>query len=200
MLDMESTASLTAPEPTRAEFREDGDLVARFRAGEGTAFDEIVAAYQERIVRLASRLLGRPEEVEDAVQEVFLAVLRHRKRFRGECKFSTWLTTIAVNKCRSQRRRRLLRLQTLFRLAAPAATASEEDPEAESTEIHEELRRAVHRLPARYREPIVLRYFETLSVGEIAEVLGISANGVEVRLSRARRKLKETLCNRLARE
>ena len=122
---MEKTASLTAPGPVRAERHDDRELVARFRAGQRAAFDEIVEAHQQRIVRLGFRLLGSPDEVEDVVQEVFLSVLQNLKRFRGESKLSTWLTTIALNKCRSHHRRRLLRLRTLFRFAG-AATAHRE--------------------------------------------------------------------------
>ena len=197
---MERTASLTAPGPVRAERHDDRELLARFRAGQTAAFDEIVEAHQQRIVRLVFRLLGSPDEVQDVVQEVFLSVLQNLKRFRGESKLSTWLTRIAVNKCRSHHRRRLLRLRTLFYLTKTLTVTSEQGGVTESAEIHDELRRAVRRLSPRYREPIVLRYFEELSVREIGEVLGISANSVEVRLTRARRKLREILSTRLGEE
>ena len=197
---MEKTASLTASGPIRAERHDDGDLVARFQAGDSAAFDQIVGAHQRRIARLAFRLLGKPDEVQDVVQEVFLAVFENLERFRGESKLSTWLTTIALNKCRSHRRRSLLRLRSLFRIAKTPTVPFEQDRPAESAEIHEELRRAVRRLSARYREPIVLRYFEELPVPEIGKVLGISVNSVEVRLTRARQKLREMLSARLGEE
>ncbi len=197
---MERTASLTAPRPIRAERHDDRELVAHFRAGQTAAFDEIVEAHQQRIVRLVFRLLGSPDEVQDVVQEVFLSVLENLKRFRGESKLSTWLTTIAVNKCRSHQRRRLLRLRTFFYLAKTLTVTSEQGGATESAEIHDELRRAVRRLSARYREPVVLRYFEEMSVHEIGQVLGISANNVEVRLTRARYKLRKTLSIQLGEE
>ena len=194
---MEKTASLTASGPIRAERHDDGDSAARFQAGDSAAFDQIVEAHQQRIARLVLRLLGNPDEVQDVVQEVFLAVFENLEGFRGESKLSTWLTTIALNKCRSHRRRSLLRLRSLLRIAKTPTVSSEQDRPAESAEIHEELRRAVRRLSARYREPIVLRYFEELPVPEISKVLGISVNSVEVRLTRARRKLREMLSARL---
>ncbi len=197
---MEKTASLTASGPIRAERHDDGDLAARFQAGDSAAFDQIVAAHQQRIARLVFRLLGKPDEVQDVVQEVFLAVFENLERFRGESKLSTWLTTIALNKCRSHRRRSLLRPRSLFRIAKTPTVPSEQDRPAESAEIHEELRRAVRRLSARYREPIVLRYFEELPVPEIGKVLGISVNTVEVRLTRARQKLREMLSVRSGEE
>ena len=197
---MEKTASLTASGPIRAERHDDGDLVARFQAGDSAAFDQIVEAHQQRIARLVFRLLGKPDEVQDVVQEVFLAVFENLERFRGESKLSTWLTTIALNKCRSHRRRSFLRPRSLFRIAKTPTVPSEQDRPAESAEIHEELRRAVRRLSARYREPVVLRYFEELPVPEIGKVLGISVNSVEVRLTRARQKLREMLSARLGEE
>jgi RNA polymerase sigma factor (sigma-70 family) len=193
MTGMERTASLTAPGPIRPEWHDDGDLAARFQAGETAAFDQIVAAHQQRIARLVHRLLGEPGEVEDVVQEVFLCVLQNLGRFRGESKLSTWLTAIALNKCRSHHRRRLLRPRSLLRLAKALVAPRDQIQPSEAAEIHQELRRAVQQLPARYHEPIVLRYFEEMSPSEIGQVLGISANNVEVRLTRACRRLKEVL-------
>ena len=198
MPDMGTTAELNMRGPARGEDREDGDLVARFRAGERGAFDELVLAHQERVVRLVYRLLGRAEDVDDVVQEVFLSVLVSLKRFRGECRFSTWLTRIVINKCRSHGRWRLRRLRLLpwgpRNQAVPAAKAESEGDQ--SAQAAEDVCRAVNQLPAKYREPVVLRYFEDLSVLEIGEALGLSANAVEVRLTRARQKLKRMLVDR----
>ncbi len=192
---MGTTADLNMPGSARGEEQEDGDLVARFRAGERGAFDELVLAHQDRVVRLVYRLLGRLSEVEDVVQEVFLSVLENLKRFRGECRFSTWLTRIVLNKCRSHGRWRLRRLRLLLwgarNKALPAARVEREGDK--SAESGHDVCRAVDRLPAKYREPVVLRYFEDLSIGEIGEALGLSANAVEVRLTRARQKLKRML-------
>ena len=192
MQGMESITSLTTPRPTRADRQDDRDLVARFQAGETAALDEIVAAHQGRIVRLTYRLLGGPDEVEDVVQEVFLSVLQNLKRFRGECTFSTWLTRIAVNKSRSHLRRRLLRLRALPWAARSVRMAPDEKSHVEAAETRRQVHRAVQNLPAKYREPVVLRYFEEMSIPQISEILGISVGAVEVRLSRARGRLKKT--------
>ena len=163
---------------------------------DATDLDALVAAHARQIVRLVSRLVDQAEDVEDLVQETFLAATAHRRTFRGECRLSTWLSRIAVNKCRSYHRwRRLRRFIPLLPghgvgAATTAATASAVDTE-------EEVRRAVGRLPAKYRESIVLRYFENLTIDEIAEVLGVRRTAVEKRLSRARQRLKEMLRPRL---
>lgn len=82
--------------------------------------------------------------------------------------------------------------------AARAMAADGGPGSGEAAEVHEEVRRAVGRLPRRFREPIVLRYFEEMPIAEIAEVLRISPGNVEVRLSRARARLRETLSVRLS--
>ena len=73
----------------------DRHLVARFRGGDQSAFDEIVLGRQRRVTRLVHRLLGWPADVEDVVQDVFVAVLSNLQRFRSDSSFSTWLTTIS---------------------------------------------------------------------------------------------------------
>lgn len=198
------TETTTANAPHRSfrdgDDRHERDLVARVRSGDAGTFDEIVAGHQERITWLVHRLLGWSGEVEDVVQNVFLRVLEKLHGFRGESSLSTWLTTIAVNECRAHRRRNRLRLRKLFRLWQARRGRCEGEPQPDQIETHAEVRRAVRALPHNYREPIVLRYFEELSIAEIAEILGLSINAVEVRLARARRKLKESLSNHIEME
>ena len=171
----------------------DCELVARLQAGDERAFDELIAAYQQPTARLASRLLGWRDEVDDVVQEVFVNVLENVRRFRGDARLSTWLASITINCCRAHRRRQRMSLCHLLRLwqgdrrRAPRTTTDSE------SRTDERIRRAVRRLPAQYAEPIFLRYFEERSIGEIGEILNLSSNAVEMRLSRGRRKLKELL-------
>jgi RNA polymerase sigma factor (sigma-70 family) len=179
----------------RANTAEDQQLVTRLKAGDTGAFDRLVCAHQERVARLVVRLLGKDAEINDLMQEIFLSVYVGIKRFRQESRFSTWLTTIAINKCRSyarkqQRRRRLL---GWLRWARPHYR---DNIDPRTNDALEQLKEAVYRLPMSLREPLVLRYFEELSVDEIGKVLNISPGAVEVRLSRARQKLKEILSSK----
>jgi len=162
--------------------------------GDQPAFDELVAAHQERIRRMVHRLLGWSDDAEDVVQEVFLAALTGLKRFRGRSSIGTWLGAIAVNKCRSHRRFRELGLRLLrgFRsTAAPGDTAPQSSLDREET--LERVRRAVRSLPAKYREVIVLRYLEEMPIAEVAALTGLSANAVQIRLHRGRRRLRSAL-------
>ena len=184
------TAETETDEPRLAERR----WAARLAAGDQTAFDELVRAHRDRVTRLASRLLGWPDEVDDVVQDVFLAAYRSLGRFRGEARIDTWLTTITLNRCRSVRRWRWLRLR-LPRRATPQREASSGRPDqpAENAELLAEVREAVRHLAQTDREAIVLRYLEGASVDTIASLLGVSRGAVEVRLSRARNRLRDVL-------
>lgn len=162
--------------------------------GKRDAFTRIVAEQQDRVAALARRLLGWSDDVEDVVQDVFVAVLRNLPKFRGDCQLSTWLYRITVNQCRRQRHRRILRLRVWGsrREGRPAEDHSA-DSSALKREAFERVRAIVRALPARYREVVVLRYMEDLPIAEVAEILGLSRNAVDVRLSRARQRLKEEL-------
>jgi len=165
-------------------------LHAAFVAGDESAFERIVVAHHERVARLAYRLLGWREDVDDVVQDVFLAALKRLNRFRGEASLATWLTTITLNTCRAYRRKHLLRLRWWM---SATATAQQSVKAEFDDETGERVRQAVRALPANFREVIVLFYLEDWSGREIAKLLEISENAVDVRLHRARERLRITL-------
>lgn len=196
---MTTLTGLKAVEPQRRDDSIDRDLVERCRAGEPGAFDRIVARYHDQVARVACRLLGRPHDVDDIVQDVFLRVLQKIGTFRADARFSTWLIAITVNSCRSHRRWRALRGRVLRGLWSRRAEHAEHDDQQNTqptSDVACRVRDAIERMPAAYREPIVLRYFEELAITEIADILGISTAAVEARLSRGRRRLKSILTNR----
>src|SRR5258706_14065214 len=90
-------------------------LAQRFAAGDAAAFEAVVAIHRPRIARLVYRLLGWPADVDDTVQEVFLAALTKCRKFRGESALATWLTVIALKKGPTHRRGLLSRGRTLRR-------------------------------------------------------------------------------------
>ncbi len=178
-----------------AEMIDDELLVEQFSRGDESVFDRFVERYSPDVGALANRLLGWPGEVEDVSQEVFLAAYLGLKRFRCQCSLKSWLFTITINKCRSHRRKQLLHLRSSSRAAdktpSPSAQMPHENPM--DAETFNRVRSAVAALPARYREPVVLRYLQELPTDEIAQILGISRNALHVRLSRAREHLKGNL-------
>jgi RNA polymerase sigma-70 factor (ECF subfamily) len=154
-------------------------------------FERLVNEYQGRVTRLVYRLLGWRGDVEDVVQDVFLLAFKRFDRFRGDSSQWTWLAAIAVNRCRSLWRRRLLEFRWLGRLRAGQSDPA--DAEAQRDETAERVRKAVAELPARDREVIVLYYLEEWPVENIAKVTGASAGAIDVRLHRARTKLRAIL-------
>ena len=178
-----------------AKISEEQILVERFRRGDDSAFDRIVERHAAEIAALANRLLGWPQDVEDVVQDVFVAAFTGLKKFRGDCRLRSWLFTITINKCRGYRRRRVFHARPARLSEADPGLCLSEDAEiiAIDTETFARVRRAVRALPVRYREVVVLRYLQGLETVEICRLLGISANAVQVRLNRARKKLKDNL-------
>ncbi|OHB64364.1 MAG: hypothetical protein A2Y77_17820 [Planctomycetes bacterium RBG_13_62_9] len=185
-----------------AKVTEEQALVERFRRGDDSAFDRIVERHSAEVAALANRLLGWPGDVDDVVQEVFVAAWVGLKKFRGECRLRTWLFTITVNKCRSHRFRRLRRLRPVTTADVEAMESRDRsgDKAAMDQETFARVRRAVQMLPRKYREIIALRYMQGLEAEEICGLLKIRPNAMQVRLNRARKRLKEQLGDLLEEE
>jgi RNA polymerase sigma factor (sigma-70 family) len=161
----------------------------------GDPFDRLVAENQDRVARLVYRLLGWREslcgDVDDIVQDVFLAAFKNLKTFRDESTQWTWLAAIAINRCRSHRRRKLLEFRWLKNATNHRAT---ESPSAiERDETSNCVRRAVAELPPQDREVIVLYYLEDWTVAQISKTCGASPAAIDVRLHRARQRLRKIL-------
>lgn len=174
----------------------DEALLARIAAGEAAAERAIVARKLPRILGLAVRMLADREEAEDVSQEAFIRIWRQAPRWRsGEARFDTWLHTVVLNLCRDRlRRRRETTVAEPPEVADPA-------PGAEHGLVRQAERVAVAAalaaLPERQREAIVLQYYQELSNGEAAAVLGVSVEALESLLSRARRTLRDRLRNEM---
>jgi RNA polymerase sigma-70 factor (ECF subfamily) len=134
---------------------------------------------------------------EDMAQEAFVKAFRALRTFRGDAAFSTWLTAIAMNTYRSCLRGREPVAATLDPARAVDHGA---DPLTglQDQERAALLRRAVLALPVRYREPLVLYYFQEMDLVETARVLGLPEGTVKARLSRARDLLRQRTSTRFA--
>src|SRR6476469_5010712 len=182
----------------------DEEVVARVLAGDTSLFEILMRRYNQRLFRVARGILADDAEAEDVMQEAYVRAFRELAGFRGEARFSTWLTRIACHEAlaRAQKRRRLVRLVPTGEGGPPEPPSETFDPEREmeNRELQTVLREAVEILPDPLRAVFCLREIEGLSTEQTADALGLSAENVRVRLHRAKRSLRQTLDNRIGRE
>ena len=160
------------------------------------SFESIVEEFGDFVYNLTYRILGNPDDAEDAAQEAFLAAYRNFDRFRGESKVSTWLYRIATNaalmRLRRDRNKRTL-TQTGYddmQLASPT-----DGPEklALNSELREHLEGGLDQLPPNLKAAVVLRDVQGLSNEEASEIVGISVSSLKARLHRGRVLLRKHL-------
>lgn len=174
---------------------EDRDLIARSRAGDAAAFEELVRAQTPQLYRLLVRMLGDPAAAEDIAQECFLRAWRALPGFRGEARFSTWMYRIAINEANRflarESRRELLPFDDVL-LDVPDLGARTEEL-AEEGELRERLEALLLELPAHYRAAVVLRDVEGFTNEEAADLLGLDLRNFKSRLHRGRMALRRRL-------
>jgi RNA polymerase sigma-70 factor, ECF subfamily len=178
-------------------------LVAAAKAGEVSAFEELVRRYDRNVFRIAQHITQNREDAEDVVQDAFFKAYSNLNQFQGQSKFYTWLVRIAVNealmKLRRRRPERTVSLDEEVKTeddSVPREVADwSPNPEQQYTqaELREILDRTIHGLPPTFRTVFVLRDVEGLSTEETAEALSLSVPAVKSRLLRARLQLRERL-------
>jgi RNA polymerase sigma-70 factor, ECF subfamily len=183
----------------------DADIVRRVQAGDVDAFEELVRRHSRRVFGVLAGLIGNMDEVRDVTQDVFLKAFEHIGSFQGRSKFSTWVTSIAVNTGRQ-----------LLRDRRPSEPLEEEYDEAflprqiqswaenpeqlfAASQRDELVRTAVLRLPEKYRVVVLLRDIQQLSTEEAASALDLSIPALKARLMRGRLMLRESLAQHFIR-
>lgn len=179
------------------------DLISRILNGEEQLFHDLIRPCERAAYLTALSILKNEADAEDAAQEAIIKAYRALKSFRGEAKFSTWLLSIVFNEARGRLRRvNRVGLESLdentggdesftpFMLADWRELPSEV---LEREELAGKIEQAIQGLPPTYREVFLLRDKEELSIDQIAEIAGVSAGLVKVRLFRARMLLQKRL-------
>lgn len=172
----------------------DVDLVAQARNGRNQAFDFLMRQHSPMVVRYLTRLLGNVEDAHDAAQETFVALHRNLHRFDPNRPFVAWLFHIASNKGRDALRKRTA-MQWLGgddSMDKHATTAPAPDIEVADRQTLERVDCAIQRLPEGLKTPLLLSAIEGLSHAEIGTVMGLTSKAVEVRIYRARSKLRDS--------
>ena len=177
-------------------------IVQRVLEGDTNACEELVLEYEKKVYNVALRMLNNSEDAADMTQEAFIKAYNSLSGFRGDSKFSVWLTRIVSNLCLDFMRSRNRR---------PTVSLSMEDEDGEDVQLdiadtsqspeqllersltRESVRRGLQSLPEDYREILLLREIQGLSYDEIAAALDIEVGTVKSRIFRGRKKLCDYL-------
>ena len=169
------------------------DIIKRVQNGENHAFRDIVETYQHNLFVWVIRFLGPAAEAdaEDIVQEIFLSAFTHIKSFdMAKAGFSTWLFTIAKNRCLNELRKK----QPEFKVdAVDLCSKTNVSKMLQNKEIHHQLDQALNRLSKNYRTVFIMSEFMGLSQEEISCIENIRTGTVKSRLARAKKQLRKTL-------
>lgn len=178
-------------------------LIERAKAGDSTAFDQIMLYSQHKVISLAWRILGNEDDARDATQEVFLRVYKYLDSYKKEHDFHAWIYRITINVCYNLAKKKKRREDkfTSIELEREFGTfdflASPEN--TENTVVLRQQREAVadalKTLPEKERVALVLRDIEGLSTEEVAKIMNSAPTTIRVQISSARKKLK-FFCNR----
>lgn len=171
------------------------DLIERCKSGDQAAWSELVEATHREVYTLCLRILRDPDDAAEATQDTYLKVYRALGGFRGDSMFGTWLYRVATNAAISKHRGRKRKLENETGasdeiLARTAGGASTEGAAGAKLDL-QRVEGALGRLPAHYRDAVMLRDVYGMTTEEIAKQLKISETAAKVRVHRGRKKLKE---------
>src|SRR5438552_4061393 len=178
-------------------------LIRRIRGGEHELFYELIRPYERRVYSAAFAILRNEADAEDAAQEAVLKAFNDIRQFRAEARFSTWLIQITVNEARMRKRKDhtdimepIVDHQDEEGNYTPRDFADWREIPSETlerNEVRQKLAEALASLGQKYREVLVLRDMQHLSIQETAKAVGISTASVKTRLLRARLMLRDLL-------
>jgi RNA polymerase sigma-70 factor (ECF subfamily) len=184
------------------------DVTALIRAaqeGDQDAFEQLVRAYDQSVLRLAMNLLRSPEDARDVYQEAFLRVYRNLPAFRFDCSFHTWLYRIVTNLCLDHLRKRKVRKEEpgvlataegpLDRMDATPEQRADGDPQRRlfSGEVRTRVKEVLGQLTPRERTVFELRHYQGLRLRRIGEILGTTEEAAKNCLFRATQKMRVAL-------
>lgn len=177
----------------------------RLKSGDDTAYAALVERLAPKLISVARRYVRNEEDAKDCVQEAFVQVFRNIERFEGRSSLDTWIHRITVNAALQKLRRRPAAEELPIDDLLPSFDSEGflEGPTSlidtgaetllERQEVREQVRAAIDKLPESYRNVIMLRDIEGLSVRDAAEMLDLSESNTKVRLHRARSALRRLL-------
>jgi RNA polymerase sigma-70 factor (ECF subfamily) len=180
-------------------------LIRAAQEGDNAAFEQLVRAYDQSVLRLAMNLLRSPEDAHDVYQEAFLRVYRNLHSFRFDCSFHTWLYRIVTNLCLDHLRKRKVRREEptvlatsdgpLDRMDVVPEDRAESDPQRHlfSGQVRKRVKEVLGQLTPRERMVFELRHYQGLRLKRIGEILGTTEEAAKNCLFRATQKMRAAL-------
>ena len=180
-------------------------LIDRVRRGEHDAFYDLVRPHERGIFMAAFSILNNEADAEEVAQEAILKAFKAIGKFRGEAKFSTWIIQITMNEARMKLRKDRRHLYESLDESRKGEDDGDYIPKdfadwreipseaLDSARLRSALQKGLASLPPKYRQVIVLRDVENLSIAETAEMMGITEATVKTRLLRARLMMRDAL-------
>jgi RNA polymerase sigma-70 factor, ECF subfamily len=182
-----------------ASLQKDEEIVRQVQSGKIDFFNILIVRYEKKMRTYARNFLSDSEEINDVLQEIFIKTYKNIKSFDAERKFSSWLYRIAHNEFVNALKKKNKKTLPLFDLDVffPQHVKEEKyiPEEIDRKKTKELLDKFLSKLEAKYREPIILYYFEELSYKEIADVMQIPIATVGIRIKRAKDILK-SICQK----
>ncbi|MFO1444588.1 sigma-70 family RNA polymerase sigma factor [Bacillus sp. Bva_UNVM-123] len=164
-----------------------------YKARNNEEFDEIVREYVNDIRKIIYTYVKNHHTMEDITQEVFLSAYRNLGQFRGDSAIKTWLIKIAINKAKDYLKSWNYRAIKVTNLIKEDSVSRKTEQVIIDNDWDQELARVIMDLPIKYREVIILYYYEELDTNEISNILNINLNTVKTRLNRSRDLVKRRL-------
>jgi RNA polymerase sigma-70 factor (ECF subfamily) len=186
----------------------DDVLVERARQGELPAFEELVNRHEEKLYRVAMRLMRNENDAREVLQDALLSAWQNLDGFAGRAQFGSWIYRVTVNTAlmllRSRRRHPAVSMDDVDAMVLDEAVGEgalgagrnwsrRPDEQLQSAELKEQIQGALDGLPEILRVVFVLRDVEGLSTEETADLLGVTVPTVKTRLHRARMVLREVI-------
>ena len=172
------------------DLRPDHEVVHAVLDGDTESFATLMHRYGDSCTRFAIRMLGSRADADDALQGAFIRAFRALPSCRDPRRFRSWLMQIVANECRSYGSRRTRRARWFVQDASALENA---EAPTDSSDLRDELHRALAMLPPAQREAFVLRYAEDMSYEEMAAVTGAGISALKMRAKRACDRMRELL-------
>ncbi|MDQ2774830.1 MAG: RNA polymerase sigma factor [Acidobacteriota bacterium] len=182
-------------------------LIRAAQSGDQDAFEQLVRAHDQNVLRMAFNVLHSQEDARDVYQEAFLRVHRNLPKFRFDCSFSTWLYRIVANLCLDQIRRRKVRKEEspsvdtrsgeVDRFQFVPEERASVDPQRQlmSAEVNSRIQEVLEQLTPRERVVFEMRHYQGMRLRAIGEALGVTEEAAKNCLFRATQKMRSALAD-----